>query len=101
MLQAASLSGNSEALQMLIKKGADFNATGGCFGNALQAASSQGHEEIVQMLLDKGADVKASGSQWVSALQAALASGQYCPRPNVLEEPRKIIQLRVCIWNLE
>lgn len=43
--------------QDIISKGADVNAQGGYFGNALQAASSRGHQEIVKLLLDQGADV--------------------------------------------
>ena len=42
-------------MQMLLDKGADINAQGGVFGNALQAALSGGHDHVVQMLLDKGA----------------------------------------------
>ncbi|KAK4220779.1 hypothetical protein QBC38DRAFT_493467 [Podospora fimiseda] len=41
----------------MLDKGADVNAQGGGYGNALQAASSGGHQEIVKLLLDKGADV--------------------------------------------
>jgi ankyrin repeat protein len=40
-----------------LEKGADVNAQGGEYGNALQAASAQGRKEVVQMLLKKGADV--------------------------------------------
>ncbi|KAJ5102656.1 Pfs NACHT and ankyrin domain protein [Penicillium argentinense] len=43
----------------LIDKGADVNAQGGRYGNALQAASEGGHQEIVKLLLAKGADFKA------------------------------------------
>jgi len=40
---------------MLMDAGADVNAQGGHFGNALQAASWGGYEEVVQMLIDAGA----------------------------------------------
>jgi ankyrin repeat protein len=46
---------------LLLEKGADVNAQGGYFGNALQAASSGGHDSVVTLLLDKGADVNAQG----------------------------------------
>jgi hypothetical protein len=59
----------------LIGKGADVNAQGGEFGNALQAASSKGHQEIVKLLLDKGADVNAQGGEDGNALQAASSKG--------------------------
>jgi ankyrin repeat protein len=40
---------------ILLDKGADVNAQGGVYSNALQAASCRGHKEVVRMLLDKGA----------------------------------------------
>jgi len=40
---------------LLLDKGADVNAQGGIYGNALQAASERRHENAVQLLLDKGA----------------------------------------------
>jgi hypothetical protein len=40
---------------MLLDKGAEVNAHGGDFGNALQAASWGGHEQIVKTLLNAGA----------------------------------------------
>ncbi|KAK7398509.1 hypothetical protein QQX98_012117 [Neonectria punicea] len=55
----------------LIDKGANVNAQGGIYGNALQAASDGGHQEIVKLLLDKGADVNAQGGHYGNALQAA------------------------------
>ncbi|PWO15022.1 hypothetical protein PtrARCrB10_12117, partial [Pyrenophora tritici-repentis] len=48
-------------VKLLLNKGADVNAQGGEYGNALQAASAGGHEAIVKLLLDKGAGVNAQG----------------------------------------
>jgi ankyrin repeat protein len=48
-------------MQLLLDKGADVNAQGGYYGNALRAASSEGHRDVLQLLLDKEADVKAQG----------------------------------------
>ncbi|KAH8749088.1 hypothetical protein F5883DRAFT_365330, partial [Diaporthe sp. PMI_573] len=56
---------------MLFEKGADVNAEGGEFGNALQAASFEGHKELVQILLKNSADVNAEGGYFSNALQAA------------------------------
>lgn len=66
---------DSKRLALPLAKGADFNAQGGKYGNALQAASSEGHEKVVQMLLDKGADVNAQGGLYGNALQAATSGG--------------------------
>jgi ankyrin repeat protein len=54
-----------------LDKGADVNAQGGYFGNALQAASAEGYQEIVQLLLDKG----AQDGEYGNALQAASVGG--------------------------
>ncbi len=58
-------------VQLLIEKGADVNAEGGEYGNALQAASEEGNENIVQLLIERGADVNAQGGYYGNALQAA------------------------------
>jgi ankyrin repeat protein len=40
---------------MLLNKGADVNAQGGHYGNALHAASEEGHKAVVKMLVAWGA----------------------------------------------
>jgi ankyrin repeat protein len=74
-LQAASLHGNLEVVQLLLDKGADVNAQCGQHGNALRAASYKGNLEVVQLLLDKGANIKARGGRYGGALQAASSMG--------------------------
>ncbi|KAH7187396.1 hypothetical protein DER44DRAFT_130688 [Fusarium oxysporum] len=69
------LAGLAGAARDLTTEGADVNAQGGEYGNALQAASSEGHLEIVQILLDKGADVNAQGGYCGNSLQAASYDG--------------------------
>ncbi|KAF6796411.1 hypothetical protein CSOJ01_13193 [Colletotrichum sojae] len=51
------LGGLTKVPRLLIEKGADVNAQGGYYGNALQAASDEGHQEIVQLLLTHRANV--------------------------------------------
>ena len=51
-------------VKLLLDKGADVNAVGGEYGNALQAASYGGHDKVMQMLLEKGADVKMQGGHY-------------------------------------
>ncbi|KAM7182918.1 Ankyrin repeat-containing domain protein [Rhypophila sp. PSN 637] len=72
----------SASATFIIPRGADVNAQGGKYGNALQAASERGHEAIVRLLLEKGADVNekgadvnAQGSFYGNALQAASKRG--------------------------
>lgn len=48
-------------MEILIKEGADVNAQGGRYGNALQAAAKSKHEEIVEVLTTAGADVNTQG----------------------------------------
>ena len=72
LLYAASLHNYYELVQIvLFKKGAEVNAQGGWYGNALQAASSRGHKAVAALLLEKGADVNAQGGWYGNALQAA------------------------------
>ncbi|KAF5139369.1 Ankyrin repeat domain-containing protein 50 [Metarhizium anisopliae] len=61
----------------LLDKGADVNAEGGRYGNALQAASWSGHFEVVKLLLDKGADINAQGGLYGNALCAASERGHF------------------------
>jgi hypothetical protein len=56
---------------MLLGRGADVNAQGGHYSNALQAASFGGHQEVVQILLDRCADINVQGGFYGSALEAA------------------------------
>ncbi|KAE9570980.1 hypothetical protein CGMCC3_g12946 [Colletotrichum fructicola] len=74
-LYYASVCGLSRVFRRLIDQGADVNAQGGRYGNALQAASYRGHQEIVQLLLNQGADVNAQGGYYSNALQAASRGG--------------------------
>ncbi|KAJ5514956.1 NACHT nucleoside triphosphatase [Penicillium fimorum] len=74
-LYYACLHGLNEPARDLIDKGADVNAQGGYYDNALQGASQGGHQEIVKLLLDKGADVNAQGGEYGNALQGASQGG--------------------------
>ena len=74
-LYYAALLGLREVVELLLDKGADVNAQGGDFSNALQAASFRGHEAVVKLLLDKGANVNAQGGHYGNALQTASEGG--------------------------
>ena len=60
-------------MKMLLENGAEVNAEGGEYGNALQAASYGGNEAIVKLLLENGAEVNAEGGEYGNALQAAAS----------------------------
>ncbi|KAJ7819608.1 ankyrin repeat-containing domain protein [Mycena olivaceomarginata] len=62
-------------MRLLLERGADVNAQGGRYGNALQAASKGGHLDLAQLLVERGAAVNAQGGRYGNALQAALARG--------------------------
>jgi Ankyrin repeats (3 copies) len=72
---SASLGGYEKIVELLLNRGADVNAQGGHYGNALQAASYGGHEKIVELLLKRGADVNTQGGEYGNALQAASYGG--------------------------
>jgi ankyrin repeat protein len=74
-LYYAALVGLEDLVRLLLDKGADVNAQGGRYGNALQAASWRRHEQVVKTLLDKAADVNAQSREYGNALQAASEGG--------------------------
>ncbi|KAI0574012.1 multiple ankyrin repeats single kh domain protein [Pyrenophora tritici-repentis] len=74
-LYYAALLGLSTVTRLLLDAGADVNAQGGEYGNALQAALLEGDEQVVKTLLDKGADVNAQGGLYGNALLAASYGG--------------------------
>lgn len=67
-LQAATVGGYKEIVEILITAGADVKGQGGEYGNALQAAALRGNMKI---LMKVGADVNAQGGKYGNALQAA------------------------------
>ncbi|KIK62144.1 hypothetical protein GYMLUDRAFT_242835, partial [Collybiopsis luxurians FD-317 M1] len=73
-LYVASRHCHADLVLKLLSCGADVNAQGGSYGNALQAAAALGNEGIVNVLLENGADVNAQGGQYGNALQAAVAA---------------------------
>ena len=75
-LQILAYSGKVEAIRLLLGKGADANAQGGEYGNALHAAALMGQVNAMHLLLDAGADVNAQGGEYGNALQAAATEGQ-------------------------
>ncbi len=58
------IGGQQAITELLIANGANVNAEGGQYGNALQAASYQGHQAIAELLIAMGADVNAQGGQY-------------------------------------
>ncbi|XP_014558524.1 hypothetical protein COCVIDRAFT_25002 [Bipolaris victoriae FI3] len=78
-LTIVSLFGHNEVVKMLLDKGADVNAQGGFYGNALYAASEEGHEQVVEMLLNAGASFNSYfdylGQSYSDALELALSRG--------------------------
>ena len=67
--------GHEAVVELLLEKGADVDAQGGYYGNALQAAADGGHEAVVKLLLEKGADVDAQGGYYGNALSGGCRRG--------------------------
>jgi ankyrin repeat protein len=86
-LQNAAQSGNTEACQLLISKGAEVSAADEIFGNtALHLAAQEGHREVCAILLRSGAEIGAtnrffdSESEWNredTALHIAAREGHW------------------------
>ncbi|KAF5722066.1 ankyrin repeat [Fusarium mundagurra] len=82
-LQAASYTGHTKIVQLLVKANAEINPISvkvsehgkrpdvGRYGSPLQAASRKGHLEVVKILLTMGANVNFLGGEWGTALQAS------------------------------
>jgi hypothetical protein len=75
-LQAASMEGHENIVQLLLHHGATVNLQGGHYGSALQAATYIGKESIVNILLEHGANINLQGGHYGSALQAAICTGR-------------------------
>jgi hypothetical protein len=58
-LQIAASLGLVPFVEDLLESGADVNAQGGSYGNALRAAAEKGNEAMVRLLIENGADVNA------------------------------------------
>jgi hypothetical protein len=74
-LMVACFFGHIAIAKRSLVEGADVNAQGGAYSNALYAASVRGHEQVVKLLLSKGADVNAQGGAYSNALYAASVRG--------------------------
>ncbi|KAJ7928714.1 ankyrin repeat-containing domain protein [Mycena leptocephala] len=74
-LHLSSYVGIGPVVWELLEYGAEVNAQGGEYGNALQAASLGGVSEIVRLLLDHSAEINAQGGEYGNALQAASWRG--------------------------
>lgn len=74
-LYYASLAGLADLARLLLKDGANVNAKGGKYNNALQAASAEGYHMVVELLLESGAEINAKGGRDTTALLAACSEG--------------------------
>lgn len=62
---------NKEVCQFLLDRGADVNAQGGEYGDALRAAIAANHKEVVRLLSGSGVNVNAQGGKYGAALSVA------------------------------
>ncbi|CUS12373.1 unnamed protein product, partial [Tuber aestivum] len=51
----AAANGKESVVRLLLERGAEVDAEGGYYSNALQAAAQNGNESILQLLLSYGA----------------------------------------------
>jgi surface polysaccharide O-acyltransferase-like enzyme len=70
-LLRAALAGRAEAVELLIRRGADVHALDLGGGTPLHAAAFLGHERAVEVLVRNGADVNAANSRGESPLDTA------------------------------
>jgi surface polysaccharide O-acyltransferase-like enzyme len=70
-LHRAALTGRAEAIELLIRRGADVNARDRDGGTALHTASFLGHEKGVHELVENGADVNVANTRGETPLGLA------------------------------
>lgn len=75
ILMYASWVGNAQAVQHLIKMGADVNAEDSSGATALHLAAWKGHTSIAVYLLENGASGSVLSKDGMSALDIALMQG--------------------------
>jgi cytohesin len=80
-LHATVVSGDIQAVEDLLARGANVNAKSELGSSALHTAAVFGHKDIAELLIEKGADVntKAESSLWdkgMTALHGSCVKGQ-------------------------
>jgi ankyrin repeat protein len=78
-LQSAAYAGQGEAVELLLKKGANINATDGFGRTALWYVALGGHPDVARLLLERGADPRISIKQLPtskSPLEEAAQEGE-------------------------
>ncbi|XP_046544239.1 uncharacterized protein LOC124254447 [Haliotis rubra] len=89
MLQAAS-TGKTEAVEMLLNKGANINQKTSLGQTALLLSSVEGHISLANFLLEKGAGINITDTQGCSPLHSASAHGQLSIVQQLLERGANI-----------
>jgi uncharacterized protein len=80
LIYAAS-AGHTDAIRLLLDKGADINTTNNFGDTALMTAAEDGRTDVVELLLDKGADINAKNYTGSTALMSA----EFMDQTNVVE----------------
>lgn len=70
-LYYAAILGLDRITELLLDQGADINAQGGMFGDALAAAVHRRHTAVAKLLIDAGANVNSTDMIWGTPLYQA------------------------------
>lgn len=76
-LMGAALEGDLEVVKLLLKQGADPNATSMGGMTPLMSAAHEGHSGIVEVLLNAGADPNVKDNGGYTPLMCAAHKGRY------------------------
>eukprot|EP00058_Branchiostoma_floridae_P021213 XP_002606703.1 hypothetical protein BRAFLDRAFT_72529 [Branchiostoma floridae] len=75
-LHVASVCGQTEVAELLIKNGANLEARNLVYQVPLHVASRYGQTEVAELLIKNGADLEARNSEYQTSLHVASSYGQ-------------------------
>ena len=98
----ASYSGETDAVRLLVKRGADLQVAGFDGGTSLHELMMKGDEEIALFLLDQNVDVKGvrTGSRlsWRQWIRVIILPCNFSWKREEIIRLRTMVEVQLCMW---